>query len=94
MEIIVLTRQVGNDKLRVSLIDKIYKVGLLEMATSYLDLNLVRSLSFFICLAQVSSTKFIDYLRTKYREHPSENLQIKLSKKFCLGSEEMQTDIV
>ena len=36
----------------------------------------------------------MEYLRKKFRESPSNNLQIKLAKKFVSGNESNQKDII
>lgn len=64
------------------------------MASDFLDRGIVKSLDFLICLAQSSPNKLVEYLKLKYREQPADNLHIKLSKKYCVGSEEMQNSIL
>ncbi len=66
----------------------------MEMSTEYLDRGILKALDFFNCLAQLSPSKFIDYLKITYREKPSDNLHMKLSKKYCLGSDQMQASIL
>lgn len=66
----------------------------MEMATEYLDRGIIKALDFFNCLAQLTPSKFIEYLKLKYRERPSDNLQIKLSKKYSLGTDQMQSSIL
>lgn len=55
----------------------------MEMIDYAFDKNLVESLDFLICLAKCDSFKFINYLKLKYREQPSNNLHQKLTKKYC-----------
>jgi hypothetical protein len=74
--------------------DKIFRSGIMEMATEYLDRGIIKALDFFNCLAQLTPSKFIEYLKLKYRERPSDNLQIKLSKKYSLGTDQMQSSIL
>ena len=66
----------------------------MELAADYLDKGLMKALDFFVCFAKLAPLKFVDYLRDKYRENPSDNLQTKLSKKYCLANEQMQNSIL
>jgi hypothetical protein len=74
--------------------DKIFRSGVVEMAAEDLDRGILKALDFLVCLAQCAPLKFMDYLKLKYRERPSDNLHLKLSKKYCLGSEQMQSSIL
>ena len=56
------------------------------MAAEYLDRGIYRAIDFFVCLAQSSPHKFIEYLKLKYRESPSDNLHIKLCRKYNMGN--------
>ena len=49
-----------------------------------------RVLEFFNGLALATPVKFVDYLKVKYREKPSDNLHLKLSKKYCTSNEQTQ----
>lgn len=64
------------------------------MATDFLDRGVLKSLDFFNCFAQLASFKFMDYLKCKYRESPTDNLHTKLSKKYCFGNEQIQAGIL
>lgn len=64
------------------------------LATEYLDKGLTKALDFFNCFARLNPFKFVEYLKTKYRESPSDNLHAKLSKKYCLGNEDVQSGIL
>ena len=51
-----------------------------------MDKGLVKAFDFFVFFAKLAPLKFVDYLKNKYRENPSDNLHTKLSKKYCLGN--------
>lgn len=82
------------EKAQARFFDRLFKSGVLEMATDYLDRGILKALDFFNCLAQLAPEKFMEYLRRVYRERPSDNLHTKLAKKYCLGSDQMQSCIL
>lgn len=59
-----------------------------------MDKGLLKSFDFFVFFAKLAPLKFVDYLKNKYRENPSDNLHTKLSKKYCLGNEQIQSSIL
>lgn len=59
----------------------------MKLTIEMMDLNIAKSIDFFNCLAQANPLKFLEYLKEKFREKPSDNLHLKLAKKYCLGTE-------
>lgn len=94
MEAVIISKQVDSLHIRGKFYDRIFASGVIEMATEFLDRGILKALDFFGCLAQLVPAKFVEFLKLKYRERPMDNLHMKLSKKYCVGSEQMQTAIL
>lgn len=90
MEAILTTKQIQSETLKTRFLDRLYKSDVLKMAAAILDQNIPKAVDFLHCLVQVNPQKFIEYLKEKYRESPSDNLHSKLAKKYCLGTNELQ----
>ena len=86
LEAIIISKQMNSQNIKVKFFDKIIKSGFMELATDFLDKGTPKALDFFNCFAQLTPQKFFDYLKTRYRESPSDNLHTKLSRKYCLGN--------
>jgi hypothetical protein len=51
----------------------------------------MKALELLILFSKSSPLKLMEYLKLQYREKPSDNLLIKLSKKYSLGTYQMQS---
>ena len=83
-----------SENIKLKFYDKIIKSGFMELTTEYMDKGLYKALDFFVCFAKLAPFKFVEYLKNKYRENPSDNLHTKLSKKYCLGNDQVQNSIL
>lgn len=86
MEAILINKQIQSETLKTRFLDRLYKSDVLKMAATILDQNIPKAVDFLHCLVQVCPQKFMEYLKEKYRESPSDNLHSKLAKKYCLGT--------
>lgn len=94
LEALIMSKQMQCEKGEERFLEKVIKSGVMDMAVEYLDQGILKALDFFNCLAQLAPNKFIEYLKTGFREKPSESLHSKLAKKYCLGSEPIQNKIL
>lgn len=94
MEALVICKQVGNECTRSRFLSKVYKSGVMGLVLSSLEADMPRSLDLLVCIAQTSPPKLMDFLKTNFRELSSQGLYVKLFKKYCYGSEEMQLSIL
>ena len=94
LEAVIIAKQMESENIKNKFYDKVFKSGFMELATQYMDKGITKALDFFNCFARLTPFKFVEHLKAKYRESPSDNLHAKLSKKYCLGNETVQSGIL
>ena len=96
MEAILMAKVTNDLSLKQKLLDNIYLPSTINMFINFLDRNIVKTIYFFICLAQANPSQFFTFLKHNYetKNDTEESLIEKLAKKYCTCLEDFQNSIL